>query len=250
MLTRRYDCGKWESMAGEATRKSAEGYVLGRLVLDYIRAFMWPLVALVVVLVYQNDVRTLVFEREIDVFGVRIGAKVEQIESQALAEIADVRVLLEAQQSSGDNAGNPEITRDIEAKLETLERNLSREIAEVQSVQQTRRPSPAPERTVPPPAAAANATTLAAAAERKGFEALVAHDVAAAIAAFDEARRILPTYRNVAEIGNALRRWEDRLKDPESPMWAQLYREILTRYSWGLPEDLRTVIRRGAKKAY
>ncbi|WP_299398440.1 hypothetical protein [Pelagibius sp.] len=236
-------------MAGEATRKSAEGYVLGRLVLDYIRAFMWPLVALVVVLVYQNDVRTLVFEREIDVFGVRIGAKVEQIESQALAEIADVRVLLEAQQSSGDSAGNPEIARDIEAKLETLERNLSREIAEVQSVQQTRRPSPVPERTAPP-AAAVNATTLAAAAERRGFEALVAHDIAAAIAAFDEARRALPTYRNVAEIGNALRRWEDRLKDPESPMWAQLYREILTRYSWGLPEDLRTVIRRGAKQAY
>ena len=237
-------------MASETSGKPAADYVLGRLVLDYFRAFMWPLVAVVVVLVYQNDVRTLVFEREIDVFGVRIGAKVEQIESQALAEIADVRLLLEAQQSSGGEAGNPEIARDIDAKLETLERNLSREIAEVQSVQQTRRPAPPPQRPAPSPAAAVSPTTLAAAAERRGFEALVKHDVATAIAAFDEARRILPDYRNVAEIGNALRRFEDRLKDPESPMWAQLYREILTRYSWGLPDDLRSVIRRGAKQAY
>ncbi|NIA70752.1 hypothetical protein HBA54_19310 [Pelagibius litoralis] len=230
-----------------------DDYVLGRLVLDYIRAFMWPLVAMVVVLVYQSDVRTLIFEREIDVFGVRIGAKVEQIESQTLAEIADVRVLLEAQQAGvdGDEA-SPQIAEDIDAKLSSLERNLTREIAEVQSAQQARRTAP-PQNVNPataPPPAADNRSTRAAAAERRGFEALIDHDLTAALKAFDEARSIWPDYHNVAEIGQALRKFQSRLSDPESPMWPQLYREILTRYSWGLPEDLRAAIRKGAKKAY
>ncbi len=243
-------------MASEAGKALiGKDYVLGRLVLDYIRAFMWPLVAIVVVLVYQNDVRTLIFEREIDVFGVRIGAKVEQIESQALAEIADVRVLLEAQQASGsDNAASPQIAEDIDAKLANLERNLTREIAEVQSVQQTRRPPPPPSalpsRAPASPPAADSIAARAEAAERRGFQALIDHDVAAAIEAFDNARSIWPDYNNVAEIGQALRRFESRLQDPESPMWPQLYREILTRYSWGMPEDLRIAIRKGAKKAY
>lgn len=65
-----------------------------------------------------------------------------------------------------------------------------------------------------------------------------------------EARRIWPEYHNVAEIGRALRKREDRLRDPESPGWQQLYREIITRYSWGLPEDLRKAIRQGATQAY
>lgn len=228
-------------MANEARND----YMLGRLVLDYIRAFMWPFVAIVVVLVYQSDVRTLIFEREIDVFGVRIGAKVEEIESQALAEIADVRVLLEAQQASANDAGTSgtslQVAEDIDIKLSSLERNLTREITEVQSAQQTRRP---------PPSATSSLSTRAAVAERRGFQALIDHDVATAIKAFDEARSIWPDYHNVAEVGQTLREFESRLKDPESPMWAQLFREILTRYSWGMPDDLRIAIRKGAKKAY
>lgn len=53
----------------------------------------------------------------------------------------------------------------------------------------------------------------------------------AAIAAFDEARSIWPEYHNVAEIGRALRRWQERLADPQGPAWAQLHRQIITRYS-------------------
>lgn len=237
-------------MAGDTTKDPTKDYVLGRLVLDYIRAFMWPVVAIVVVLVYQNDVRTLIFEREIDVFGVRIGAKVEQIESQTQAEIADIRLLLEAQQASSSNGSSPEIAEDIETKLATLERNITREVAAIQSVEETRRTAPpTAQRALAPPAEDSRAT-LAAAAERRGFEALIDHDIVAAIEAFDEARRIWPEYHNVAEIGNALRKREDRLRDPESAAWQLLYREIITRYSWGLPEDLRKAIRLGATQAY
>src|SRR3546814_11579894 len=75
---------------------SGGNYDLGRLVLDYIKPFLWPVVALAVIGIYQDDVRTILSEREVDIFGLRLGEKVEQIQSRALAEIEDIRLLLEA----------------------------------------------------------------------------------------------------------------------------------------------------------
>jgi len=230
---------------------SGNDHALGRLILDYIKAFLWPSVAIVVVLIYQDDVRKILSEREVDIFGLRIGEKVEQIESRALAEIEDIRLLVEAQQAETGAEAAPQLAEDINTKLSSLERNLSREIAQVQSEQQALRAAPPTQRRVSPtPDAESSRAALAAAAERRGFEALVEHDVTAALAAFDEARGIWPDYHNVAEIGRALRKWKDRLADPESPAWPQVFREILTRYSWGLPEDLRAALRGGAAAAY
>jgi len=230
---------------------SGGDYALGRLVLDYIKAFLWPVVAVIIVLIYQDDVRKILAEREVDIFGLRIGEKVEQIETQAMAEIEDIRLLLEAQkQAAGTStAPDPQLSADIDTKLSSLERNLSREIGQVQDAQQTVQAAPPAQRTATVDAASSRAS-LAAAAERRGFEALVRHDVAAAIAAFDEARSIWPEYHNVAEVGRALRNRQDRLADPASEAWPQLYREILTRYSWGLPDDIRSAIRAEAAQAY
>jgi hypothetical protein len=229
---------------------SGGDYALGRLVLDYIKAFLWPVAAVIIVLIYQDDVRKILAEREVDIFGLRIGEKVEQIETQAMAEIEDIRLLLEAQkQAAGSTAADPQLSEDIDTKLSSLERNLSREIAQVQDAQQTVQAAPPAQRTATVDAASSRAS-LAAAAERRGFEALVRHDVAAALAAFDEARGIWPEYHNVAELGRALRNRQDRLADPASEAWTQLYREILTRYSWGLPDDIRTAIRAEAAQAY
>ena len=228
-------------------------FALGRLVLDYIKAFMWPVVAIIVVLIYQDDVRQILTEREVDIFGLRIGERVEQIESQAMAEIEDLRLLLEAQEAQADDGvadgAAPQLREDIATKLDSLESNLSREIARVQVEQQALQAAPPAQRQVTLDAEGSRATR-AAAAERRGFEALIDHDVRAAIAAFGEARDIWPEYHNVAEISRALTRRRDKLDDPDSPAWPQLYREILTRYSWGLPEDIRTEIRAGAEQAY
>lgn len=236
------------------TGSGEKSYALGRLILDYIKAFLWPAVAVIIVVVYQDDVRKILAEREVDIFGLRIGEKVEQIESQAMAEIEDIRLLLEAQRQAAESAEGaapaPELSADIEAKLSSLERNLSREIAQVQTAQQQALPVPADDRQATAPAPSAGRESRAAAAERRGFEALIDRDVAAAIAAFDEARSIWPEYHNVAEIGRALRNRRDRLTDPESSAWPDLYREILTRYSWGLPPDLRETIRGKVAAAY
>ena len=217
-------------------------YALGRLILEYIRAFLWPVVALVVILVYQDDVRTLLQERQVDIFGLRIGERVEQIESRALAEISDIKALLDEQQSRLSGSGSPEVLADVGAKLSSLERNLSREIASVQAVQSV--PAAAlPERSV----AAVEPNTRserAAAAERQGFEALIQRDLGAATRAFEQARTIWPDYHNVAEISRLLSATR------AEPDWPELYRTILTQYSWGLPEDLRPALREGAAQAY
>jgi len=67
---------------------------------------------------------------------------------------------------------------------------------------------------------------------------------------FEEARSIWPEYHNVAELARALRNRRDDLADSASPAWTELYRGILTKYSWGLPTDLRAAIRAEAAKAY
>ncbi len=238
---------------GKDSDGKGKDYALGRLVLDYIRAFMWPLVAVIVVVIYQDDVRKILSEREVDIFGLRIGEKVEQIESQTMAEIEDIRLLLERQQaaaSAGESA--PQVSEDLAAKLSSLERNLSREISRVQSEQQVLQAAPPSTRqaVIEAQSQQASRSSLAAAAERRGFEALIDHDVEAAIAAFEEARDIWPEYHNVAEITRALKKRRETLANPDAAAWTELYRDILARYSWGLPSDLRPAFRGEAAQAY
>src|SRR3546814_16693660 len=105
---------------------SGGNYDLGRLVLDYIKAFLWPVVALAVVGIYQDDVRKILSEREVDIFGLRIGEKVEQIESQAMAAIEDIRLLLEAQQkAAGGSVTGTRLSEDTAVTLSPQERTPS-----------------------------------------------------------------------------------------------------------------------------
>ncbi len=226
---------------------SGGDYAFGRLILDYLKAFLWPVVVIAIVLVYRDDVRQILAEREVDILGVRIGDRIAGIQAQARAEIDDIRILLEAQAEALSVEGGSELVESIDTKLASFERNLSQAIADVQMEQRAMQVASTAQRTREPVAAAAPSRgELAGAAERRGFEALLARDAAAALAAFDEARRIWPEYHNVAEIGRAIRRYGNSLADPRSPAWQQLYREILTQYSWGMPEDLRPRLRAAA----
>lgn len=225
-------------------------YPLGRLILDYIKAFMWPMVALVVVVVYQDDVRQILTEREVDIFGLRIGEKVAQIESQTKAEIEDLRILLETREGDAGNVAQAaQLSEDIDAKLSSLERNLSREINLVQDSRQAAQTSPPGQRPAALEAAGGREDRVAA-AERRGFEALIERNLPAAITAFEEAREIWPEYHNVAEIARVLNERRDSLGNTESDAWPQLYRQILTRYSWGMPQDQRSAMRTAVAQAY
>jgi len=221
-----------------------DDYPLGHLILEYLRVFIWPLVILLVVVVYQEDVRKILSEREVDIFGLRIG-KVVDIEQRARAEIADIRQLLESQRARG-GVRSDGISQDIETKLNSLEQNLSREIEQI-------RRSPAPAARVKPERASSSGGTRAvraAAAEQRGFEALLERDLTTAIQAFEEAKAVWPDYHNVAELLALLEERRTNLASGGDKGWRKLYRIILTRYSWGLPEDLRPRLRAEVTAAY
>ena len=233
-------------MAGE----TSDRYALGRLVLDYLRIFIWPLILFAVVLLYRDDVREILRNREFEVAGVfKIGQQVERLEEQANEEIADVRVLLQQLQAQPEEAQSAELAADIENKLDRLTSNLSREVQQIQEA--------APD-TVPPPSPAAAPVVqgpppderLAAKLEGEGFRALVDRDLVKAIESFSKASDAHPGYHNVAEIRDLLLKHQDALTERAPQAWDRLYRVVLTEYSWGMPKDIRPKLRKLAAGNY
>jgi hypothetical protein len=235
--------------------EDSDRYALGRLILDYLRAFMWPVIALAVVFLFQDDVRKILTSREFELAGVfRVGPQIEQLERQANEEIADIRALLKAQQAgdlemSSEGAGL--VAADIESKLSNLSSNLSRGVEQIQRTAPTA--ALPPDAAAPAPAGASAQRDRAqqvSEMERRGFAALLARDVGAALQAFDQAFNAWPDYHNVAELRNLLNDRKSDLSDPQSPAWQEVYRITLADFSWGLPSDLRAQFRDLAAKSY
>ena len=228
-------------MASEAS----ERYALGRLILDYLRIFIWPAILLIVVLLYRDDVREILRNREFEVAGVfKIGQQVERLEAQAAEEIADVRVLVQQLQERPDLPAET-VAADIESKLTRLTSNLSREVQEIQQIAPGLAPaSGGDDREAAQAAREPRSAASVAALEREGFQALIDRDPAGALAAFERAEALMADYHNVAEIRALLADHQADLADPDAPAWSKLYRVILTKYSWGMPSDLRPKLRR------
>jgi len=75
--------------------------------------------------------------------------------------------------------------------------------------------------------------------EMLGFQRLISRDVESAIQAFSSAENIWPDYHNVSEILQLLLSNREVLMNRESPKWKDVYRKILTDYSWGMSQDVR-----------
>ena len=226
-----------------------ERYALGRLVLDYLRMLMWPVIVLVVVLVYADDVRTILSSREVEVAGVfKIGQQVKQIEESAAEEIADIRALLEKMQAD-PTLDRTEIAADIENKLNSLSGNLSREVEQIQQTAPAVAAAPpagVEPGAVPAPVGQASAATL----ERDGFPARGDRDVDKAIANFARAKSLYPDYHNVSEIHDLLVAHQADLRDPNSPSWERAFRQIVAEFSWGMPAEFRPEFRKYAAESY
>jgi hypothetical protein len=88
-----------------------------------------------------------------------------------------------------------------------------------------------------------NARADAADLELKGFASIVAKDAEGALRAFTDAEKLWPTYHNVAEIKKLLGQNHDALlaapKEGKSEAWSNVYRLLVTKYSWGMPDDVK-----------
>ena len=240
-------------------------YELGRLILDYLRTFMWPLVVVAFGIFYWDDLRELVEGREVNIFGVEIGPAVAQLQERTEQELVDLQALvadlktsyrreleaaLAGQRSPSASAEAPvsEQTREaaqaVEAKLSSLRANLGREAQALREVtvqqalpQQSALPGDALQPA--PPGAPDARLDQAAAFERTGFQAILDRRLDDAIAAFESAREVWPDYHNVAEIADYLAQAKATAGPLDDSDWAAIDRTILTRYSWGMPAQLR-----------
>jgi hypothetical protein len=250
---------------------AAEGgqrYELGRLILDYLRTFMWPLVIVGFAIFYFEDVVELIKGREVKILGVEIGPAVAQLQETTEQELADLQALVAelkanyrreleavAGRAEAEVPETPvsEATREaaqaVETKLSSLRANLDREaqalreMTSQQALPQQTALSPRPDQTALLPTPAPARADEAAAFERAGFGAILERRLDDAVQAFERARAIWPDYHNVAEIADYLA----GVKAAEAPLdaagWAAIDRAILTRYSWGMPADLRDAFR-------
>lgn len=86
---------------------------------------------------------------------------------------------------------------------------------------------------------------VAAAAERSGFQAIIRRDLRKARSDFEKAYKAFPTYHSVDEIyhrvlsEDLLGRYSAASPQRKEILLAQLTKEILLKYGWGIPDDLR-----------
>lgn len=80
--------------------------------------------------------------------------------------------------------------------------------------------------------------------ELKGFDSLIHKDVEAALQAFANADKLYPSYHNVSEIKKLLEKNREALnaatKEGKSEAWSSVYKTIVTKYSWGMPADVKS----------
>jgi hypothetical protein len=79
--------------------------------------------------------------------------------------------------------------------------------------------------------------------ESKGFSFLLNKDAQAALDAFSHAEKLWPSYHSVAEIKKLLQDNQAALnaapKEGKSEVWVNFYRTLVTKYSWGMPADIK-----------
>jgi hypothetical protein len=257
--------GKESAMAAEGGQR----YELGRLILDYLRTFMWPVVVVAFALFYFDVLVELIKGREVKVLGVEIGPAVAQLQETTEQELADLQALVAelkanyrreleaaaATRPSSESTPAPEVSeatrqaaQAVETKLSSLRANLDRE---AQALRQATAQQALPPPMALPPAPAESALPTvpapraadAAAFERAGFEAILEHRLDDAIAAFESARAAWPDFHNVDEIAAYLSKVRASGEPLDAAGWAAVDRTILTRYSWGMPADLRDALR-------
>lgn len=79
--------------------------------------------------------------------------------------------------------------------------------------------------------------------EAKGFSFLLSKDAQAALDAFSHAEKLWPSFHSVAEIKKLLLDNQAALaaapKEGRSEVWVDFYRTLVTKYSWGMPADVK-----------
>lgn len=85
---------------------------------------------------------------------------------------------------------------------------------------------------------------LATEKEREGFLYLLNEKFDDALTSFETAEKAFPTYHNVSEIADLLRKNKTNFSKPE--IRKSILMRIIKEYSWGMPDDIKEQIRKTA----
>ncbi len=188
-------------------------------ILEYIKVLKWPLILIIGFTLYSDKLFSIIENREVDAFGLKIGKQVDEVSSNYKAELEALKTIIK---NSKDNS--------LLKKVEIIETNLERELAQVKLTALTKE---APSSTI-------TRNKKVAKLERDGFIAVLNRDVNAAISAFSEASDLWPDYHNVSEIKKLLLRNKNNFSGNESSeAWDNVINVIGDKYSWGMPSDVR-----------
>ncbi|MCS3869717.1 hypothetical protein J3D55_002633 [Chryseobacterium ginsenosidimutans] len=76
--------------------------------------------------------------------------------------------------------------------------------------------------------------------EKEGFESVINKDAESAIKSFLESENSYNTYHQVYEIAKYLKKNKENLSDKNSPEWKNVYKKLVSDYSWKMPENFKT----------
>jgi len=239
-----------------------------KLFLEYVRVFIWPLIVLLVVLLFRGQIMEMISSGDFqaNVFGVQVkavnNAVIEELKdrekelkrnidalnrqlsqqqdyyNELLAQYKSLEAL--AHEQAGTQPDDPLASegqsdqRASLAKATQARQNLEARGEALFSAIQTK--VDASRRIV----TAAEADE-AAQTEREAFEALLAGEYQQAATLFQETEQIYPSYHNASEIDRLLDNNLDRLLDPKTSQQArrEIFSTILEKYTWGMPPELQ-----------
>ena len=205
---------------GNETSQSILTLEFLRVLLEYIKVLIWPLILVVAFNMYSDQLFEILKSREIDAFGLKIGKQIDDISSNYQAEIAKLKEEIKKGNSSDE----------LLQKLTRIETNLGKELVQVKTSAMTSDTS----------IQQLNNREQVAQFEKLGFQAIHRRDVVEALRWFDQAQALWPDYHNVSEIQRLLIRNQSALADADNlTAWKNLTRTILEKYSWGMPADMR-----------
>ena len=221
------------------------------ILLEYLRTLIWPLLVIVVVFAYRQDIMRVVESREIKVGPVEVGRKLEDLNDKTKDELQTVAARLERIEGAATNAPDnvKRAIADVRTSVGAIQDNYSKEAQLIQQ-QIATPPVQSPIQTPLPPQTAVQTAVSNEVQqfEEEGFRAIKERKLTEAIDAFAKAESISPTYHNVAEIHALLRDKRAELAgldaDARKSEWKDVDRTILNKYSWGMPKRYRAELQR------
>ena len=220
---------------------STGNHATARLILDYIRTFIWPVTIVLAMIFYKNDILNMLKTRQFKVAGVfEVGEKINDLNTNAQTELTDLKKFID---EINANINNPskikQIATDLSTNVESIKTNLTKDLSQI------KRESSAPQLNQSfEPLATGDTKSQAKEMETLGFKLILDKDIDSAIDAFTKSEALWPDYHNVAEIKRLLIKKRDELtntpKDERTSQWDALNRLLLSKYSWGMPLDVRT----------